>query len=60
VAGAFSVAFFLRKTHSYVLVFFFVCVGGERAKELGAGIMADPSGFGKKGGSATKESTGQE
>ncbi|PRW58745.1 mitogen-activated kinase [Chlorella sorokiniana] len=24
--------------------------GGERAKEMGAGIMADPSGYGKKGG----------
>ncbi|KAG7671040.1 hypothetical protein Ndes2526B_g01190 [Nannochloris sp. 'desiccata'] len=34
--------------------------GGERAKELGAGIMADPSGFGQKGGSATKQSGGEE
>lgn len=26
--------------------------GGERAKEMGAGIMADPSGYGKQGGQA--------
>ena len=29
--------------------------GGEAAKEKGAGVMADPSGFGKKDGEAAKE-----
>lgn len=28
--------------------------GGERAKEMGAGIMANPSEAGRKGGSANK------
>jgi hypothetical protein len=30
-------------------------MGGEAAKEKGAGIMSDPAGFGQKGGETAKE-----
>lgn len=36
------------------LTVFFVA-GGEAAKQMGAGVMADPQGYGQQGGEAAKE-----
>jgi hypothetical protein len=33
----------------------FLVVGGEAAKEKGAGVMADPQGYGQQGGETAKE-----
>lgn len=41
-------------------LFRFGHMGGEAAKEKGAGVMADPSGYGKMGGQARGEGAEEE